>query len=171
MTTDDDGRRLALTPDDEQDAADRSSPARYSDQNNTLDAGEDDWAWRRRVRSNPHMHRLYRISVALVGAVVVVAGLIMVPFPGPGWLVVFLGIAIWASEFERAQRLLELGRRTLSSWNEWLRVQRRYVQVLVTALTLGAVLAIFYGLLLLSGVPGFFPDVIEGRLARLPGLG
>ena len=78
------------------------------DENITLDAAEDDWEWRRKIRSNPHSHGIYRVVVGVVGLIIVVLGLIMVPFPGPGWLVVFLGLAIWASEFEWAQRVRRL---------------------------------------------------------------
>ena len=79
------------------------------DDNITLDANDDRWEWRRRIRSNPASHRAYRTVVAVLGPVVVVAGLIAVPAPGPGWLIVFIGVSIWASEFEWAQRLLVLG--------------------------------------------------------------
>lgn len=169
MVTDDD-ERLAMT-DEEHERPTSRRVSRYSDENLTLDAHEDDWAWRRKIRSNAHTQRIYRVTVALVGAVVVIAGLIMVPFPGPGWLVVFLGVAIWASEFEFAQRLLQFGKRTLASWNAWMKVQHWYVQALAAALTLAAVLAIFYALLLVGGVPGIFPDTVRGWLGRVPGLG
>ena len=41
---------------------------------------------------------------------------------------------------------------------------------LVGLVTLALVLAIFYGLFLLSGVPGFIPDFAEDRIKDLPGL-
>ena len=80
------------------------------DDNITLDANDDRWEWRRRIRSNPASHRAYRTVVAVLGLVVVVVGLIAVPAPGPGWLIVFIGVSIWASEFEWAQRLLYWGK-------------------------------------------------------------
>jgi len=40
-------------------------------------------------------------------------GLALVPLPGPGWLIVFLGLGIMATEFAWAERLLDFGRRTL----------------------------------------------------------
>ena len=64
-----------------------------------------DWEWRRRVRANAHSRRAYRAAVALAGLAIVVAGLAMVPLPGPGWLVVIFGIVVWASEFAWAARL------------------------------------------------------------------
>ena len=41
----------------------------------------------------------YRIAVGIVGALVFVLGLVLVPLPGPGWLIAFLGLSILASEF------------------------------------------------------------------------
>ena len=141
------------------------------DHNVTLDAAEDDWEWRRKIRSNQHSHLIYRIVVGVVGLVTVVIGLIMVPFPGPGWLVVFVGLAIWASEFEWAQRLLELARSTLHVWVIWLRPQPWWVKGLVLVGTMVAVSVVFWLLFLVSVVPGFLPDSIENWLKTLPGLG
>lgn len=132
---------------------------------------DDDWAWRRRIRSNPHSYRIYRWVVGIVGTLVTLGGLIAVPAPGPGWLIVFVGVGILASEFEWAQRLLHWGRARLDDWNAWLAPKPWWFKGLVGLVTLALVLAIFYGLFLLSGVPGFFPDLIEERLTRLPGLG
>ena len=141
-----------------------------NDDNITLDAKDDDWKWRRRIRSNPHTHLIYRIVVGVLGLVVVVLGLIMVPFPGPGWLVVFLGLAIWATEFEWAQRLLHTARRTLQRWNDLLMPQPWWVKGLVLLATIAAVAAIFWLLFLISGVPAFLPDTVEQWLGRVPGL-
>jgi len=141
------------------------------DDNVTLDAADDDWQWRRKIRSNPHSHLVYRVVVGVIGLIIVVLGLIMVPFPGPGWLVVFIGLAVWASEFEWAQGLLRLARHTLQGWTEWLKPQPWWVKGLVLLLTIAAVAAIFWLLLLASGVPGYFPDVVEEWLKKLPGLG
>lgn len=134
-------------------------------------AGADkDWEWRRRIRSNPRSHSIYRIAVGVVGLLVVVLGLFMVPFPGPGWLVVFLGLAIWASEFTWAQRLLHRARHLFTVWNAWLGAQPWWVKLLTLLATVAAVAAIFWVLFMISGVPGFFPDGVEDWLTRLPGL-
>ena len=141
-----------------------------ADHNVTLDAADDDWAWRRKIRSNPHSHLIYRIVVGAVGLVIVVLGLILVPFPGPGWLVVFLGLAIWASEFEWAQHLLRHAKSILHSWAVWLRPQPWWVKGLVLLVTVVVVAVIFWLLFLISGVPGLFPDSIEKWLKSVPGL-
>lgn len=140
------------------------------DENITLDAAEDDWEWRRKIRSNPHSHGIYRFVVGVVGLLVVVLGLILVPFPGPGWLIVFLGLAIWASEFEWAQRVLRVAKRTLNAWTTWLRGQPWWVKGLVLLATLVAVAVIFWLLLLISGISSFLPEWVVDLLVKLPGL-
>jgi len=141
-----------------------------ADHNVTLDAGDDDWEWRRKIRAHRHTHLIYRIVVGVVGLVIVVIGLIMVPFPGPGWLVVFLGLAIWASEFEWAQHLLRHARSILHAWAVWLRPQPWWVKALVLLVTAAAIAVIFWLLFLISGVPAYFPDNIEEWLKSVPGL-
>jgi uncharacterized protein (TIGR02611 family) len=142
-----------------------------TDDNITLDAADDDWQWRRKIRSNPRSHLIYRIVVGVVGLVIVVIGLILVPFPGPGWVIVFVGLAIWASEFEWAQRLLHRARNTLGSWNDWLRRQAWWVKGLVLLLTIAAVALFFWVLFLVTRVPSYLPDVVEKWLKKVPGLG
>ena len=62
---------------------------------------------------------IWRISVAVLGGLIVLGGLLLIPLPGPGWAIVFLGIAVWATEFAWAQRLLRFGRRLLKEWTDW----------------------------------------------------
>jgi uncharacterized protein (TIGR02611 family) len=146
-------------------------PGDGDDHNITLDAADDDWEWRRKIRSHPHSHLLYRIIVGVVGLFVVALGLILVPLPGPGWLVVILGLAVWASEFEWAQELLHRAKRYLRAWNEWLTPQPWWMKGLTVLATVVAVGAVFWLLFLISGrVPGYLPDRVEEWLKQLPGL-
>jgi len=46
-----------------------------------------------------------RILVLIVGGLVVLAGICMLVLPGPGWAAIFLGLAILATEFERAEKI------------------------------------------------------------------
>jgi uncharacterized protein (TIGR02611 family) len=62
---------------------------------------------------------LVRLGIALAGLVVVILGLVLVPLPGPGWLIVFGGIAIWAIEFPWARRLLTFARDQVGRWQRW----------------------------------------------------
>ncbi|MEU9118103.1 TIGR02611 family protein [Streptomyces sp. NPDC048483] len=64
-------------------------------------------------RSRP-LHVSWQVGVFVVGLAVVVAGVIMLPLPGPGWLVIFAGMAIWATEFVWAQLVLRWTKRKVT---------------------------------------------------------
>ncbi|WP_238592205.1 TIGR02611 family protein [Leifsonia sp. ALI-44-B] len=80
-----------------------------------LRAHLDKWPWARAA---------YRIAVALIGGTVVVVGLIMVPLPGPGWLVVFLGFAILGTEFAWAKKVAAFVKRQLARFWAWYNARR-----------------------------------------------
>lgn len=48
-----------------------------------------------------------KIGIAIGGGLVTAAGVAMIPLPGPGWLVVVLGLWILSLEFAWAQRMLD----------------------------------------------------------------
>ncbi len=146
-------------------------PDRYADAGILVDADEDRWAWRARIKRNPVARRAYRLAVGALGVAIVAVGLVLLPAPGPGWLIIFAGLAVLASEFEWAQRLLDFARRRVHEWTEWTKRQNVLVRALVVLAIIALVLAVFWLLFLVSGVPGFFPDVIEQRLQmHVPGL-
>ncbi|MFG2059795.1 TIGR02611 family protein [Micromonospora sp. NPDC048871] len=105
--------------------------------------------WRRRVsttlaliRANPTGRLALRIIVAVLGALVVAVGVMLIPLPGPGWLIVIAGLGIWAVEFHWAKRLLAFTRRHVHGWANWVKRQSLPVRA-----ALGAV-----GLLFVAGV-------------------
>ena len=51
------------------------------------------------IKARRTLHLSWQVGVFIVGLAVVVAGIIMLPLPGPGWVVIFGGMAIWATEF------------------------------------------------------------------------
>lgn len=120
-----------------------------------------DWAWRRRLRANPATARVYRIGVFVVGLVVLCGGLLLIPFPGPGWLIVIAGLAIWSTEFERAQRVLDFVKRHLRLWEEWVKRQNPVVKVLVGLVGIVFIATVLWLTFRFSGIPGFFPDGLE----------
>lgn len=135
-----------------------------------LDAQDDDWAWRRRIRSHPPSHRLYRWVVALVGLLIVAGGIVAVPAPGPGWLIVFVGLSVLASEFEWAQRLLRWAKGVLSRWNDWVQASAWWVKAGLTLGTALLVAALFWAYLAWQGIPGLVPDLVTLWLDALPGV-
>ena len=52
-----------------------------------------------------------RVAVTIVGFALVVAGLVMLVLPGPGLLVIIAGLAVLATEYVWAERMLNLARR------------------------------------------------------------
>ncbi|MGW0035700.1 TIGR02611 family protein [Gordonia sp. NPDC003376] len=88
------------------------------------------WARKRRyvIRRRPELNLTYRITVGVVGALVLAGGIVAIPYPGPGWLIVFLGLGILASEFSWAHRLLGFARTKYDAWVEWFRQQHWAVQ-------------------------------------------
>jgi uncharacterized protein (TIGR02611 family) len=96
------------------------------------------------IRSTRAGRLTLKIVIGTLGGVLVAAGLIMVPFPGPGWAVVFAGLAVLALEFHWAHRLLEFGKRTLSAWMAWLGRQNIAVKGLVILVAAATATAIVY---------------------------
>lgn len=84
--------------------------------------------WRERIRRRPWLNVVYRVLVTVLGVAIVVIGLILVPLPGPGWLIVFLGLTLLGTEYSWARRMLGWLRRVLARfwerWNAW-RAERR----------------------------------------------
>ncbi|RNI22910.1 TIGR02611 family protein [Flexivirga caeni] len=133
-------------------------------------ADTDRFAWRAWVRRNPTTHLAYRIVVGAIGLVVVVIGIVMLPLPGPGWVVIFVGIGIWATEFTWARRLLHFARDKVRLWTEWMGRQGWFVRGLVTLGIVVLVAVCFWLVFLVSGVPGFLPGAVKNWLGHVPGL-
>jgi uncharacterized protein (TIGR02611 family) len=109
-----------------------------AEQREDTDERKEQHRWFRR---NPAMNMTYRIGVGVVGGLVLVAGVLMIPYPGPGWLVVFAGLAILATEFEWAGRVLRFAKGYYDAWVAWLKRQNLVVKALVLAAT-GLVVAV-----------------------------
>ncbi|MFJ3211561.1 TIGR02611 family protein [Streptomyces flaveolus] len=66
------------------------------------------------IKARRALHVSWQVGVFVVGLAVVVAGIIMLPLPGPGWVVIFGGMAIWATEFVWAQLVLRWTKRKVT---------------------------------------------------------
>ena len=62
--------------------------------------------FRDRLRGNPVLDTSWKIGVLVVGTLVLIAGIIMIVFPGPGILGIVAGLAILATEFAWAHNAL-----------------------------------------------------------------
>ncbi len=92
-----------------------------------------------------------RIGIGIVGGLVLVIGIIAIPYPGPGWLIVFTGLAILATEFAWAQRVLDYAKSRYDAWVEWLKQQSPVVRFAVLAAT-GLVVVVTLWLLNVFGL-------------------
>jgi uncharacterized protein (TIGR02611 family) len=90
-----------------------------------------------RLRATPTGRLALRIGVGVLGALVVAVGIVLIPFPGPGWAIVILGLAIWAIEFTWAKSLLAFTRRHVRSWTNW--VARQNLPTRAAAGVVGAI--------------------------------
>lgn len=79
--------------------------------------------------------RTRKLVIAVVGGTVLLVGVVMIPYPGPGWLVVFMGLAILSQEFVWARRALHFGRQKYDNWTAWLKRQNRILQSMVLIMT------------------------------------
>jgi uncharacterized protein (TIGR02611 family) len=115
------------------------------------------WArWRDRLRDKPATELGYRITVAIIGLAVLTVGILAIPYPGPGWAIVFVGLAILATEFDWARRLLAYTRRRYDKVMAWFRRQGRWVQATGAALTGAIVVATLW----LLGVVGWSAGLV-----------
>lgn len=80
-------------------------------------------AW---VDGNPYLLFAYRLAVGLLGTIIIVVGVILIPLPGPGWLIVFLGLAVLGTEFALARRVGAFLKRIVTRAWVWWRARREH---------------------------------------------
>lgn len=107
-----------------------------SDLDREIERGEDGGRIHRtvlRLKAWSHRHPVLRVlhttGVAVLGGLLVLAGLVMLITPGPGWLAIFLGIGVWGTEFAWAHHLnRRVKGRALHVWRWWSNVlaERRF---------------------------------------------
>jgi uncharacterized protein (TIGR02611 family) len=83
---------------------------------------------------------LKRVAVGIVGGLVTVIGVIALVAPGPGWLIIFAGLGILATEFAWAAYVLEHAKRNVSKAADRVRLKKEHRDIL---------LAIIFGSLIL----------------------
>jgi uncharacterized protein (TIGR02611 family) len=96
---------------------------------------------RDRLRQRPAVDFAYRVAVGVVGLSVLLVGVAAIPYPGPGWAIVFLGLAILASEFYWAHRTLAYTRARYDTAMTWFRGRPWWVQALGAVFTAAVVVA------------------------------
>jgi uncharacterized protein (TIGR02611 family) len=117
----------------------------------------DRFTYRAFLRRNRAMDLTYRITVGLVGLTIIIIGIILLPLPGPGWLVIFGGLFVLSTEFEWAERLLEYARDKVRAWTEWVKEQSLLIRALIGLGCLLIVAAALWGYVALQGIPDWIP--------------
>ncbi|MFB9429649.1 TIGR02611 family protein [Streptoalloteichus tenebrarius] len=128
-----------------------------------LDEVADQLGFRDRLRRDPTLRLVYRAGVGVVGGLVLAVGVVAIPYPGPGWLIVFAGLAILATEFRWAARVLRHARARYDAWTGWLRRQHVLTRFLVT----GATGVVVMGTLWLLNVFGLVAGLLRVDLPWL----
>ncbi|BDH04775.1 MULTISPECIES: TIGR02611 family protein [Streptomyces] len=99
------------------------------------------------VKRRRALHLSWQVGVFVIGLAVVAAGIVMLPLPGPGWVVIFGGMAIWATEFVWAQLVLRWTKRKVTEAAQKAldpRVRRRNITLTVIGLVIIGVLVGIY---------------------------
>lgn len=99
------------------------------------------------IKASKPLHLSWQVGVFAVGLAVVAAGVAMLVLPGPGWLVIFGGMAIWATEFVWAQLVLRWTRRKVTEAAQKAldpKVRRRNIILTVAGLVMIAALVGVY---------------------------
>jgi uncharacterized protein (TIGR02611 family) len=94
---------------------------------------------------------VWRVVVTLIGVAIIAVGIVLLPLPGPGWLIIFAGLGVLSTEYEWAKRLLRFARDQVGRWTDWVVRQSRLVQGFVALLGLVFLGAVSVGVWYLYG--------------------
>jgi uncharacterized protein (TIGR02611 family) len=89
----------------------------------------------------------WRVTVLVLGWLVILTGTALLVLPGPGWATIFLGLAILATEFVWARHLLTWARDRVKRYADKAldaRVRRRNQVLLLIGLTVVGVATALY---------------------------
>ncbi|WP_233576109.1 TIGR02611 family protein [Saccharopolyspora rhizosphaerae] len=109
--------------------------------------------YREHVRRRPSLNITYRVVLGVFGTAVLITGLLMIPYPGPGWLVVFAGLGILATEFHWAHRVNMFAKHHYQRWVRWMGRQHLATKLTIMAAT-GLVVLVTLWLLGMFGTIG-----------------
>ncbi|MEV7729210.1 TIGR02611 family protein [Streptomyces sp. NPDC087917] len=99
------------------------------------------------IKANRSLHLSWQVGVFVVGLAVIGAGIAMLVLPGPGWVAIFAGLAIWATEFAWAHLALRWTKRKVSEAAQKAldpKVRRRNIILTSVGLVIAGALIGFY---------------------------
>jgi uncharacterized protein (TIGR02611 family) len=74
-----------------------------------------------------------RIIVGIVGGLVTLVGVVALVAPGPGWLIIFTGLGILATEFAWAARVLTSAKEAASRAANKAKIKKKKHQLMIIA--------------------------------------
>ena len=105
---------------------------------------------RARVRSTRAGRIGWRIGVTVAGVAVIAVGIVLLPLPGPGWLIIFAGLGLLGTEYAWARRLLTWIRERARRSAAWATTRPLWLRILLGLLSLAVLAALVLAGLLLS---------------------
>ncbi|MDB5187314.1 MAG: hypothetical protein JWM07_786 [Candidatus Saccharibacteria bacterium] len=118
---------------------------------------------------NKALKQAKKAGIGVVGIVVLLIGIVAIPYPGPGWLIVFAGLAILATEFDWAQRVLDRARGKYDAWTEWIKAQSLLIKSLFaigTTIVVVATLWVMNGYGIMNNILNLGWDWLESPFLR-----
>ena len=112
--------------------------------------------------------RIKKTFVTIVGMFVLIAGVIMIPYPGPGWLVVFAGLGILSTEYVWAKRLLQFAKGKYDAWAAWVSRQNSAIKVALWIATAAVVVTTLWLLNAYGLISDFFHLGFDWVYSPLP---
>ncbi len=112
--------------------------------------------------------KMKKTFVTIVGTFVLIAGVIMIPYPGPGWLVVFAGLGILSTEYVWAKRLLGFAKGKYDAWSNWVARQNKFVKLSIGLVTVAVVVATLWLLNAYGLINDFFNWEFDWVRSPLP---
>lgn len=119
------------------------------------------------LRHNSRYGFVLRYVTIVIGALVTAVGVIAIPYPGPGWAIVFLGLLILSQELEWAARLRRWIMNKLNTFYSRYIDGNRVAQVLLGIATCAIVLVTLWltgALNLVAGWVGLDADWLASPL-------
>ena len=81
-----------------------------------------------------------RVLVGFVGGLITLIGVVALVAPGPGWLIIFTGLGILASEFAWAARVLTTAKGVATRAADVAKIQKKHQLLIFAGLSLASLL-------------------------------
>ena len=81
-----------------------------------------------------------RVLVGFIGGLITLIGVVALVAPGPGWLIIFTGLGILASEFAWAARVLTTAKGVATRAADAAKIQKKHQLLIFAGLSLASLL-------------------------------